>query len=94
MLTEVNIAARFLPNREFHRRHRSASAPRTASCRRMGCGHLSQVFCCILVAIMLGTTLAAPWALTFHPPSAATTVLALAFARARPTLHCSRFLAT
>lgn len=66
MLTEVNTEARFLPNRKFRFTPKSGTrASRTAGCNRIGCGHVLQVFCGILISVMLGSAgIACPCALT------------------------------
>lgn len=50
-LSNEHMATGFLPNQEF-RPLSGTSAPRTAGCRRMGCGQVFQVGCGILVSVM------------------------------------------
>lgn len=46
MLTEGNIAVRFLPNQEFRSVNSGRTrAPRAAGCRRVGLGQFMQILC-------------------------------------------------
>ena len=66
MLVGTNKDARFPARGQFHVPWRGdARASLALGCRRMGCGQMFQILCCILVTIMFGSTV-------FASPSAGT----------------------
>jgi len=88
MLTKVDIVARFLPSREF-RLPRKTSAPRTADCRRMGCGQLLQVLCGVVITVMMSTaSIASPAPLSEHEVRVDDTASRARFARRVPAVGC------
>ena len=52
-MSNINtIAAFFLPKRKFRRAWFPARASLTTGCHRIGCGHLSQILSCVIIAVM------------------------------------------